>query len=155
MNPILKLFLNFLKGRMENASTKQTFDALIADLQSGGVKLNTTLAQKPDADKNRSTLAHIIGIERWGQHRLRSLLGEPLVIDEYDGYCPAKTTSWPELVKLFATTRAESVTLAQNLQQRGIGKSVTVPHNSFGDLSVGAWLSYLTAHASREALQIR
>jgi len=47
----------------------------------------------------------VIGIERWGQRRLRMLLGEPPVSDEYDSYRPGEDLSMPALRDAF-TPRA-------------------------------------------------
>ena len=155
MNPFLKLFLKFLKNRFESAATKQSYDEMIANLQTKGNALTETIANKPDNAKNHETLSHIIGIERWGQRRLNVLLGQPLLADEYDGYRPPQSTPWTDLKQMFATTRAETILLVRTLQNQGVAKTTTVKHNSLGDLSIGGWLNYFVGHSVRESGQIR
>lgn len=155
MNPFLKLFLKFLKNHFESAATKQTYEDMLANLQTKGNALTEAIANKSDNAKNHATLLHIIGIERWGQRRLNVLLGQPLLVDEYDGYCPPQSTTWADLKQMFVTTRAETISLVRALQNRGVAKTTTVTHNSLGDLSVGGWLNYFVGHSVRESGQIR
>ena len=100
-------------------------------------------------------LSHIIGIERWGQSRLRVFLGEPFTQDEYNGYRPARDVPWDELVGQFSATRSETIALARALDEALIAPDKTVLHNQLGPLSARAWLRYLQTHASREILQVR
>jgi hypothetical protein len=51
----------------------------------------------------------------------------------------------------FAETRAETVALARQLDERGIDPAMTVPHNDLGVLSVGGWLAYLVQHPDQES----
>lgn len=99
---------------------------------------------------NRIRAAHVIGIERWGAHRLRVLLGEPLVMDEYDGYAPSEELSMRELAEEFKQTRTATLALIHELQSNGIDLSQTVKHNEVGDLSARGWLFYLENHMGRE-----
>lgn len=122
--------------------------------QAGGGILDY-LARARDSERNRAQLGHIIGIERWGQQRLRALLGEPLVIDEYDAYRPASDTVWEALVVLFRVTREETLDIVDALASSGIDLSATVPHNQYGPLTARGWLRYLDIHANAEVRRIK
>jgi hypothetical protein len=99
-------------------------------------------------------LSHVVGIERWGQRRLQVALGEPLLMDEYDNYRPARDLDWQGLQAEFQATRRETIALAQRLEQAG-AEATRVNHNSFGDLSVRGWLYYLGRHADLESRRIK
>ena len=98
---------------------------------------------------------HIVGIERWGQRRLRVPLREPLLMDSYRGYRLPEGTSMDNLVQAFADTRRDTVNLARELGSTDLKPPVKVRHNDLGELSLGAWLAYLAGHAKRESLRIR
>jgi hypothetical protein len=151
MNPIGLLFKTVIQLQIRNKS----FADLISAAQADGEKLAAQTANKPDTPQNRQQLRHIIGIERWGQSRLRTLLGGPVLRDEYDGYQPAVTLDFAALRTEFAATRAITVALAQELQQRGLAEKGRAHHNSMGDVSVAIWLRYLTLHANFEATRMK
>ena len=88
-------------------------------------------------------------MERWGQSRLRVALGQPLVLDEYDGYRPTMGQSWNELQDAFTATREQTILLAEQFASAELGET-TVRHNEFGDLSILQWLVYLRTHANTE-----
>lgn len=111
-----------------------------------------TAKQTPKAN---ATLRHIIGIERWGQRRLRVALGEPAVQDEYDGYQPDAAADGPTLLAAFRTTRQTTVALAQQLAATPNSDQILVSHNQFGPLPLRAWLRYLDSHANLESRRIR
>ncbi len=113
------------------------------------------IAGASDTPKNRDVAAHIIGIKRWGQRRLRILLGEPLVRDEYDGYRPATSEGVSTLAQTFRQTRVETVGLVRLLQAEGCGPEAKAPHNDLGETSVLGWLSYLNGHAAMESRKLR
>lgn len=113
------------------------------------------MAQAADTPRNRAVAAHIIGIERWGQRRLRTLLGEPLLHDEYDGYRPSGELAPAALAEEFRATRQATVALAQELAAAGADLNATVPHNDAGPMRAGGWLNYLNMHASMEAKRLR
>lgn len=98
---------------------------------------------------------HIIGIERWGQSRLKQLLGGPILNDEYDGYRPDELATMPALADAMTATRAETVALVRALQAAGKTGVETAPHNELGELSLLGWIVYLRDHAIREAFLIR
>lgn len=123
-------------------------------LELEGRKLERTFAAAGDSDRNRAAVRHITGIERWSQSRLRIALGQPLVMDEYDDYRPARELDWPAMQDAFSETRRESVALARELVEAN-ADGVEIPHNQYGDLTVRGWLQYLISHASLEAKRIR
>lgn len=139
----------------ERPAGKLTLDALAARLAAGGGTVEARAAAAADTPANRRQLAHIIGIERWGQRRLRTLLGEPLVRDESDVYQPGEDLALDDLRAAFRATREGTVALASELIRAGVPRERTVPHNDFGPLSLGGWLLYLTQHATRESTRLR
>lgn len=139
---------------LEQPAQRRSYDQLIAALDTAGQGILAHISGKPDTARNRATLQHIIGIERWGQRRLQTALGAPPVDDEYDSYRPADDTL-SQLGQSFQTTRRESIALARQLQAQGIAKDTAVRHNQFGAISVGAWLRYLALHANIESKRIR
>jgi hypothetical protein len=134
----------------EWAAKGKSYEDLLRKLQKNETTTHSRMQNANDSAWNRSRAVHVIGIERWGAHRLRVLLGEPLVIDEYDGYAPSDTLSMVELAQAFKKTRATTSALVRELQAKGISLSQTVKHNDVGDLSVGAWIFYLENHMGRE-----
>ncbi len=122
--------------------------------QSGAVVDNRFSSARP-TDKNAAVGAHVIGIERWGQSRLRVFLGEPLVMDEYDGYRPPDDMTVTEMITLFRETRAETVHLAESLAKSSVPDTAVVPHNQAGDLTVRGWLAYLDGHSTRESSRLK
>lgn len=147
LNPVANLVL----GR---SSRGQSLDQIADSFAASGQKLELVFGAAANNDHNRRLINHIIGIERWGQRRLRAALGEPLVIDEYDGYRPPRTATLPELQADFEATRRDTVALVRQLDKAGVD-TVRIPHNQFGNLSVRSWLNYLDMHASLEAKKLR
>ncbi|MBX3054324.1 MAG: hypothetical protein KF753_22820 [Caldilineaceae bacterium] len=139
----------------ERPARGKSFTELAQQLGTAGEKVLARLEGKSNSERNHQVLTHIIGIERWGQSRLRVLLGDPLRQEEYLVYRPARDVPWNELVENFRTTRAETVSLAQALKNASVAPEQSVPHNQFGPISARAWLGYLQAHASREIMQVR
>lgn len=132
----------------------KSLDQMIARLQEHGQFLEQQFASMPESKRNHSLMTHIIGIEKWGQQRLRVALGAPYVRDEYDVYRPAKDTPQRELSALFRETRAETVALARQVAASGV-ESVKAEHNQFGMLTAKGWLNYLDTHASFEAKKLQ
>ncbi len=133
----------------------KTFDQLIQDAQRSGQTIDTYLADKVDTPRNREQMRHVIGIERWGQRRLRTVLGEPPTQDEYEDHQPAPTLELAAMRDEFRATRATTIELAQEIQQRGIAETTTANHNAFGDISPKLWLRYLTMHANFESKRVK
>lgn len=132
-----------------------TLGVLRARLETSGQALVQRMQQAHPSARSLEQTRHIIGIERWGQARLKSLLGGPVLNDEYDGYRPDDLATMPALAAAMLATRAETVALVQALQAAGKTGAETVRHNELGDLSVGGWLVYLHDHAKREGYLIR
>ncbi|HSN75881.1 MAG TPA: hypothetical protein VL334_12465 [Anaerolineae bacterium] len=139
----------FLERPFRNLSAEQMAERLELD----GRTLERTFAAAKDSDHNRTLLSHISGIESWGQSRLQVALGAPLLMDEYDGYRPAREASWIELEDAFRNTRQQTVALARQLGP-AVEAGVYVPHNQFGPLTVRSWLRYLDMHATLEAKKL-
>ncbi len=123
-------------------------------LEESRQKLEQRLDSAADTFANYDCLAHIIGIERWGQRRLRVPLGEPMHMDEYDLYRPSIALFWHDLRAAFSTTRQETIALVHTLEQAGMDYTVGVRHNELGILSVPGWIRYLDMHANLEAKKI-
>ncbi len=132
-----------------------TFGQLATRLEASGESLRRRASRAAATDANRTQLRHIVGIERWGQRRLGTILGQPPVADEYDEYRPAATIDWPALREELVATRRETVAITHRLAAAGGGDDVTAHHNSQGDLTARAWLYYLNVHANLEGLRLR
>ncbi len=139
----------------ERSANKLTLDQLADNLAKDGSKIKERISKAPDNDRNRNQLIHIIGIERWGQSRLKVALGETFIRDEYDGYSPPVTASWNELRTAFHEMRDETVSITRELSKANITSERTVHHNDFGDMSLHGWLRYLTFHANQESRRIK
>jgi hypothetical protein len=146
---LIKVGVYFL---VERPAKRQGLGKLTQSLTDSGEALYRDLERIEDTDKNRDQLRHIIAIERWGQRRLKVVLGEPFVKDENHAYKPERNTPWSTLKDLFSATRAETLALAENLEQH---VKQTVVHNQFGPVSVLGWLKYLESHARLEGKRLR
>ncbi len=124
-------------------------------MEETGRALDKQIAAASDSYANYDCLAHIIGIERWGQRRLRTLLGEPPLMDEYDSYRPSIALFWDDLRTAFNETRAETVQLAHELAAAGVDNTSAVAHNELGILTAVGWLRYLDMHATLEAKKLK
>ena len=125
---------------IERPARKRSWSTLIDGLAS-------------DTPRNRKQLGHVITIERWGYQRLRSALGEPLVLDDSDHYAPSSNLTLIGLRKEWAIARRATMLLAGELEQ--LPDSTRVVHNQFGPLSLRGWIRYLTMHAYFESKRIR
>ena len=139
----------------ERPVRKLTIYELVDQLDQSGKQIAEHVYAFPDTPTNRHRLCHIIGIERWGQRRLRVALGEPFLSEEYDHYCPSSERSWDELKDEWGTTREATITLARDLTQANLAPDLKVSHNQYGPLSIKGWLRYLDVHASSERKQIK
>jgi len=148
---ILQKAIGFvLRPAAERKARRRSFQDLADDLQNAYPAIADHLAGKPDTPANREAIAHCVGIERWGQSRLRVALGAPLEMDTYHPYRPDVADGVEALAAAMAATREETVALARTLHDQGVAPTDTVPHNDLGDLSLAGWLAYLQQHASRE-----
>lgn len=132
-----------------------TLAELTARMEKSGATLAARCAKASGTDAQRARLRHIIGIERWGQRRIETILGQAPIADEYDGYQPDAALDWSALRDALATTRQETIALARRVLQAGIGDDVRARHNDLGELNTREWLYYLNSHANRESLTIR
>ncbi len=149
--PLFEPVTDFALGR---STRNQSLDQIANSMATAGQTLELIFGAADDSDHNRRLISHIVGIERWGQQRLRAALGEPLVIDEYDGYRPPHAATLAELQADFAATRHDTVALTHALDAAGV-EAVRVPHNQIGNLSVRSWLGYLNIHANWEAKKLK
>lgn len=140
---------------LERPGRKWTMSAWGEKLAASGEKIERRLEKLSDSDRNRQVLSHIVGIELWGQSRLRVGLGEPLKEDEYDNYRPSRSRSWEQLKAEFRMTRKKSVALAEALDDNQVDQFMQVKHNQYGMISLGAWLRYLDIHANFESKRIK
>lgn len=140
---------------LERPVAGKSYADMAQQLEEAGQSIHTRLSGKNYTEFNHRVLSHIIGIERWGQSRLRVFLGNPFVQDEYNGYRPARDVPWDDLIGLFSATRSQTLSLARALDDALIAPDKTVLHNQLGPLSARAWLRYLQTHASREIMQVR
>src|SRR6056297_2309100 len=120
---LIGLFRSTIAERQANA---KGFDELAAELEASGRDLDAQLDGVPDTASNREAIAHWVGIERWGQRRLKVALGEPFVEDAYHPYRPDKEEGVEALRQAFAETREETVALTRALAEAGVDPSTTV-----------------------------
>lgn len=144
-----------LRVILERSSRNLTYEQALENLRTSGESTARRIGSGADTPKNRQQAAHIIGIERWGEHRLRVAQGETLVVDEYDGYRPAESLSMVELRQAFESARQETITLVSDLQRNRVPLDRKIFHNDAKDLSLRSWFAYLGSHASRESMRIR
>ncbi|MFN3981576.1 MAG: DinB family protein [Caldilinea sp.] len=140
---------------IERPGRAKSYDEWKEALAANGAAIDARAASAKDPVQASKMLRHISGIERWGQRRLRILLGEPLIVDEYDSYRPGTDFSLDEQRAFFRKTRTDTLTLVDQLKAARIGDDVTAPHNDFGSLTARGWLRYLDIHASMESKKIR
>jgi hypothetical protein len=140
----------FINLYMERSLRKLSMKEIAEKVQLAGEHLVQELDTCVQNEENRHLLRHIIGIELWSQHRLRTVQGEPFELDEVDRYLPPQKESWSSLVHTFEKARSETVSLIRDLDDEAV-KGIYIPHNQFGDFSVRSWIKYLTMHADMEA----
>lgn len=149
---IAKFFTFFM---LERPAKKWTMSAWGEKLTTSSEKIGQKLDKVPESEQNRRVLTHIIGIEQWGQSRLRVGLGEPFKEEEYDAYRPSKTRSWEQLKTEFRIARRKTVALAEELDKRQVDQLAKVKHNQYGEITLGAWLRYLDMHANLESKRLK
>jgi hypothetical protein len=145
----------FVNLFVKRPARKRTYADLLARLEKGDARIRSRIARATPGAGNSSVLRHITGIERWSQRRLRTILGEPPIADESDGYQPDPGTDWPALRDEWIATRQETIALARQIAAAGINDGTTATHNSLSNLTGREWLVYLSAHANLEALRVR
>lgn len=141
---------------LEAPAGRSSYTDLGQSLERAGTFLAGRAARAANTPANREVLAHIIGIERWGQNRLRVALGQrPFERDEYHPYRPPQNATLTELQNLLSQTRSGTVDLARKLHANPPHDDATVDHNGLGPLTAKAWLRYLTQHADLESRRLR
>lgn len=155
MSTLQRMIGMVLRPLAERQARGRSGEAFAADLERSGRKVQGRFERAEDTPGNREAVNHIVGIERWGQRRLRVALGEPPVSDAYRGYRLPEGADLKALAQAFTETRRETVRLALELGRADPGLKTRVAHNDLGELSVGGWLAYLGAHASREQFRVR
>jgi len=140
---------------LEWPGRRKSLDDWADDLSLRGLLVDERARLAKDPEAAQRILQHITGIERWGQRRLRVFLGEPEIMDEYNGYRPGTNLSTEEQRTFFRTTRLETVDLARQLAQAAIDPEARVPHNDFGPLTPRGWLRYLDMHANSEIKKVK
>lgn len=147
MNPLIWLFF-------ERPVSKKSYADFEHYFTKSGKEIAQRLSASADSMKNRQQIAHVIGIERWAQRRLRVALGEPLIIDEYDGYAPS-ADNWSDLRHQFDQCRQETISIIQALGKNSVRLDTTIKHNQFGLVSIRGWLGYMGTHAKWESKRIK
>ncbi|WP_221090526.1 DinB family protein [Deinococcus aquaedulcis] len=141
---------------LERPAARSSYADLAQSLERSGTFLAGRSERAADTHANRELLGHIIGIERWGQSRMEAALrGQSPTEDTYHPHRPPQDASMPELRAQVSTTRAATVDLARRLQRAAPDDTLTAPHNQYGDLSLKAWLRYLSQHADFESRRLR
>lgn len=124
-------------------------------LEASRPRVAKTIATARDTARHRDVAAHVVGIERWGQSRLRVALGAPFTADGHHPYRPPVDGGLEALRAAFEATRADTVALARELAEADVDPARTVRHDHLGELTVVEWLVYLDDHARRDSLGLR
>lgn len=139
-----------LRAVVERQARNSTLAELIAKLEASRSVVTERFDGAADTPRNREQMAHIIGIERWGERRLRVALGESPLADEYNGYRPDTSERLETLRAAWQQTQRQTVATARALEQAD-GGSRTALHNEMGEVSMRGWFAYLDGHATRES----
>ena len=150
-NPIARLFARLL---LERPAARIGLDALVARLEASRGPLAAVAEAGEDAAA-RTQLRHVIAIERWGQNRLRVVLGDvAFERDESRGYAPPEDEPLGQLIERFDAVRRATVALARRIADAEAGATM-VEHNALGPISARAWLRYLQVHAELELKRVK
>ena len=146
----LKESLSHFMGRayFDKPARKLSLAQHAAELRRSGDDIRARLARAEGNEKQRAKLRHVIGIEKWGQSRLRVFFGDPFASAGHRTHLPPEGAPWSELVRGFGEMRGETVAIAERLAAEN--PATTVSHNQFGELSAHGWLRYVNGHALRE-----
>lgn len=151
-NPIVGFIVRIA---LEGPARRLGDDRLREQLERSGASLHRRFEAAADTPKARKLLRHIVGIERWGQRRLRVALAElPFEADGHHTYLPDAEAALPQLCAELQATRAETVSLARRVAEAGVAET-RVAHNAMGPLSAAAWLRYLRLHGDLESRRLR
>ncbi len=142
-----------IDAALETPARRRSYAELRRSLDEAGVRMERRAAQAADTESNRRQLRHIIGIERWGQSRLKVLGGAPFVEGGHRPYLPADALDLAGLRQLASLTRAQTSEFARSFEVRP--PQDKVEHNALGPISARAWLRYLILHAELESLRLK
>lgn len=147
-SPIVRFFVNVF---VERPAARRGSARLAMELEQSAEPLLAKLSASITPERAAKQARHILGIERWGEQRLRVALGDrTLELDSHQPYVPDAKLDLSGVIALLRETRTETVKLAQRVAREGKGR-VMVEHNSIGPLSADGWLRYLKVHADLEA----
>ncbi len=104
--------------------------------------------------RQEEVLRTMIGIERWGQRRLKVAMGGQLVEDTYEAYLPSHSRAWRHLLDDFSEERQDTVELAKDIDMDG-DLDTKIPHHDWGPLSPLAWIKYIEKQTGFECRKIR
>jgi DinB superfamily len=140
---------------VESMSRNASLDDLKGKLERSGAEITRRLKAASNRSLYIGQAQHVTGIERWGQRRLRVVLGEPLVVNEYDSYRPDKLKDMRDLAEAFAAARQSTLSLIDDLKKAGVSPDRKILHNEMGEITIRAWLYYLHNHSYRETRLIQ
>lgn len=144
-----------LRPRAKQRARGRSFGDLGRRLEASGHEIEARVAAARDTARHREALNHIVGIERWGQRRIREALGEPAETNGHRRYRLPEAATLAELGDAFTTARGGTVALTEELERSATDPARIVRHGDLGDLTVLEWFAYLEDHASREARRLR
>jgi hypothetical protein len=153
---IMSRIIHFVGGIFfERPVRGMSAEALRAKLSASQSTFLAALRNKSDSVANKALLAHIIGIERWAQARIKQGHTGVIIHEEYNGYRPAPDTSYADLVHIADTTRTDSIALLHTIITANIALTTPIEHPQFGTLSLAAWVQYIMSHSMIEAKKLR
>lgn len=155
MSLVQRLIGYGLRPRVRGKARGKSLDDLIRDLEESRDRLTPRIARAADTPNNREAINHWVGIERWSHSRIRVAQGAPFVLDSYRGYRMPEGSSLSELQQGFSAARAETLTLARELQASGFDHDLEIRHNDLGPLTVIEWFEYIDDHTRREIIRLR
>ncbi len=155
MSIIGRVIGRVLRPIIERQAKGRSVHEFMGSLERSGEEVAKRLRDAPDTPHNREVANHVVGIERWGQRRLRVALGEPPLLDSYRSYRLPEGVNLEALRSAFTDTRRDTVELARELGFTDPKAQTKVRHNDLGELSIGGWLAYLEGHAKRESTRLR
>jgi hypothetical protein len=140
---------------VENPAQKKSFVQLQANLEQSKtiIEARVSKAASQNLETHRTTLRHIIGIERWGTNRLKVALGQAFKSDGQKEYHPDQSLDLTQLLEHFRNSRLELLGVAKLLE--AANSSIKIEHNNFGPISVKGWLGYLNVHSEIESRKLR
>jgi hypothetical protein len=150
MNVILRPVGRFFFERQARGKTGPQLAQMLEDNKRDVL---SRLQKAPQTERNHRLVTHIIGIEKWAQQRAQVAQGGPFNDQEYDVYRPPRNTSWDDLRSIFEQTRQVTIAVARNLSSTQLSQKVR--HNMYGEITAGAWLTYITTHSNLESRRLR